>query len=50
MFEKAEKKKNKDESDRLAEVDRLYKENEHFKGELGFILQTYELDKVEESM
>lgn len=49
-MEKAEKKKNKDETDRLAETERLYKENEHYKGELTFLYQTYELDKVEDQM
>lgn len=50
MMEKAEKKKNKDETDRLAETEKLYKENDYYKGEIAFIYQTYELDKVEDQM
>ena len=50
MMEKAEKKKTKDESDRIAETEKLYKENEHYKGEIAYIYQTYELEKVEDQM
>ena len=49
-MEKAEKKKTKDETDRLAETVELYKDNERMKGEIAFIYQTYDLDKVEDQM
>ena len=49
-MEKAEKKKTKDLTDRLAETVELNKENERMKGEIFFIYQTYNLDKVEDQM